>query len=128
MSARTTALTAALAALLSGLVFGVGLIVSGMANPAKVQGFLDLAGPWDPSLALVMAGAIGVGLVAATDGKPQRRVVAAAVDARERSVTVAADEHPRGGVAAALGRELAGPAPARRKCLRSYRSACCSRR
>jgi len=53
-----------LAALLSGLVFGLGLIVSGMANPAKVLGFLDLAGRWDPSLALVMAGAIAVGLVA----------------------------------------------------------------
>lgn len=52
------------ASLLAGLVFGLGLIVSGMANPAKVLGFLDLAGAWDPSLALVMAGAIGVGLVA----------------------------------------------------------------
>ena len=49
------------ASLLAGLVFGLGLIVSGMANPAKVQGFLDLAGKWDPSLALVMAGAIAVG-------------------------------------------------------------------
>ena len=53
-----------IAALLSGLVFGLGLIVSGMANPAKVLGFLDLAGPWDPSLAFVMGGAITVGLVA----------------------------------------------------------------
>ena len=44
--------------LLAGLVFGLGLIVSGMANPAKVLGFLDLTGNWDPSLALVMAGAI----------------------------------------------------------------------
>ena len=51
----------ALTALLAGLVFGLGLIVSGMANPAKVLGFLDLAGGWDPSLALVMAGAIAVG-------------------------------------------------------------------
>lgn len=51
-------------ALLAGLVFGLGLIVSGMANPAKVKGFLDLAGQWDPSLALVMAGAIGVGVLA----------------------------------------------------------------
>ena len=50
--------------LLAGLVFGLGLIVSGMANPAKVLGFLDLAGRWDPSLAFVMAGAIGVGVVA----------------------------------------------------------------
>ena len=53
-----------IAALLSGLVFGLGLIVSGMANPAKVLGFLDLAGLWDPSLAFVMGGAITVGLVA----------------------------------------------------------------
>ncbi len=49
-----------LTALLAGLVFGIGLIVSGMANPAKVLGFLDLAGAWDPSLALVMGGAIAV--------------------------------------------------------------------
>ena len=53
-----------IASLLAGLVFGLGLILSGMADPAKVLGFLDLAGPWDPSLALVMAGAIAVGLVA----------------------------------------------------------------
>lgn len=49
--------------LLAGLVFGLGLIVSGMTDPAKVLAFLDLAGAWDPSLALVMAGAIAVGLV-----------------------------------------------------------------
>ena len=53
-----------LTALLAGLVFGIGLVVSGMADPAKVLAFLDLAGPWDPSLALVMAGAIAVGLAA----------------------------------------------------------------
>jgi uncharacterized protein len=51
-------------AFIVGLVFGVGLIVSGMSNPAKVLGFLDLAGKWDPSLALVMAGAIAVGVAA----------------------------------------------------------------
>ncbi len=51
-------------ALLSGLVFGLGLIGSGMTNPAKVKGFLDLFGVWDPSLALVMGGAIAVGAVA----------------------------------------------------------------
>ena len=49
---------------LSGLVFGVGLIIAGMANPAKVLAFLDIAGQWDPSLALVMAGAIAVGVIA----------------------------------------------------------------
>jgi uncharacterized membrane protein YedE/YeeE len=53
-----------LMALFVGLVFGIGLIVSGMTNPAKVQGFLDLAGNWDPSLAFVMGGAILVGLIA----------------------------------------------------------------
>jgi uncharacterized membrane protein YedE/YeeE len=53
----------ALVALLSGLVFGFGLIASGMSDPAKVKGFLDLAGNWDPSLALVMAGAIGVAVL-----------------------------------------------------------------
>lgn len=42
---------------LSGLVFGLGLVISGMANPAKVLNFLDLAGSWDPSLAFVMGGA-----------------------------------------------------------------------
>jgi len=50
--------------LLAGAVFGLGLQVSGMANPAKVLGFLDLAGPWDPSLALVMAGAIAIASMA----------------------------------------------------------------
>ena len=50
--------------LLAGLVFGIGLIISGMTNPAKVLGFLDLAGLWDPSLALVMGGAIAVGVLA----------------------------------------------------------------
>ena len=51
-------------ALISGLVFGFGLILSGMANPAKVIGFLDLAGSWDPSLAFVMGGAIAIGFFA----------------------------------------------------------------
>jgi len=41
-----------------GLVFGIGLVISGMADPAKVQNFLDLAGRWDPSLAFVMGGAV----------------------------------------------------------------------
>jgi uncharacterized protein len=46
--------------LLAGLLFGVGLVVAGMTDPAKVIAFLDVTGRWDPSLALVMAGAIGV--------------------------------------------------------------------
>ena len=51
-------------AFIAGLVFGIGLILSGMSDPAKVIGFLDIAGRWDPSLAFVMAGAIAVGVFA----------------------------------------------------------------
>ncbi len=55
----------------AGVLFGLGLLLSGMADPAKVLGFLDLADAWDPSLALVMAGAIAVGAVgfAAANGR-----------------------------------------------------------
>jgi uncharacterized membrane protein YedE/YeeE len=53
---------ASLFAFVAGLVFGIGLIVAGMANPAKILGFLDISGKWDPSLALVIAGAVAVGL------------------------------------------------------------------
>ncbi len=53
-----------LIAFLVGLLFGVGLIFSGMTDPGKVIGFLDLAGAWDPSLALVMGGAVAVGVLA----------------------------------------------------------------
>ena len=55
---------ALLFAVIAGLIFGFGLIISGMGNPAKVLGFLDLAGKWDPSLAFVMGGAIAAGAVA----------------------------------------------------------------
>ena len=48
---------------LAGLLFGIGLILSGMGNPAKVQNFLDVFGHWDPSLAFVMAGAIAVAVL-----------------------------------------------------------------
>ncbi len=47
-------------AAIAGVLFGIGLLVSGMAVPAKVTGFLDVGGAWDPSLAFVMAGAIAV--------------------------------------------------------------------
>lgn len=55
-----------LIAVLSGLLFGIGLLASGMTDPAKVKGFLDLFGLWDPSVALVMGGAIAVGLIGFT--------------------------------------------------------------
>lgn len=48
----------ALIALISGALFGLGLIISDMVNPARVLGFLDVAGAWDPTLAFVMAGAM----------------------------------------------------------------------
>ena len=48
---------------LAGMLLGLGLILSGMANPAKVVGFLDVAGPWDPSLGLVMGGGLMIGSV-----------------------------------------------------------------
>lgn len=51
-------------AFISGLIFGIGLIVSGMSDPSRVIGFLDLAGSWNPSLAFVMGGAIPVTFIA----------------------------------------------------------------
>ncbi|MGH8387375.1 MAG: DUF6691 family protein [Pseudomonas sp.] len=52
-----------LSAFLAGLIFGLGLLLGGMANPAKVLAFLDVAGAWDPSLAMVMVGAIAVAVL-----------------------------------------------------------------
>jgi len=52
-----------------GLMFGVGLMASGMTDPGKVIGFLDLFGAWDPSLAMVMGGAVVVGFFAFTLAK-----------------------------------------------------------
>ena len=78
-------------ALFVGLLFGAGLILSGMVNPSKVQAFLDIAGAWDPSLAFVMAGAITVAAGAfpfvqkkslSLTGKPIRLPAATRVDRR----------------------------------------------
>ena len=57
----------------AGLLFGMGLLLSGMTNPAKVIGFLDLAGAWDPSLALVMVGAIATAVLPFTWAKARTR-------------------------------------------------------
>lgn len=59
-------------ALLSGLVFGLGLILSGMTDPAKVLSFLDVAGLWDPSLMFVMLGAISIGFFCLQSSKTAR--------------------------------------------------------
>ncbi len=82
---------AASISLVAGLVFGIGLLLSGMSSPAKVLGFLDLGGRWDPSLAFVMAGAIAVAAIAfaiakrmprSLSGAPMRMPAATAIDAR----------------------------------------------
>ena len=97
----------------SGLVFGLGLLLAGMTDPLKVKAFLDLAGAWDPSLALVMGGAIGLGVF-----------VFARATRRERAWTGAAMEIPSirtidrrlvlGGVLFGIGWGIAGfcPGPA----------------
>ncbi|UZE15535.1 YeeE/YedE family protein [Pseudomonas sp. B21-054] len=62
-----------LTAFIAGLLFGLGLLLAGMANPTKVLAFLDLTGAWDPSLALVMIGAIGVAIGPLTWARQQSR-------------------------------------------------------
>jgi uncharacterized protein len=64
-----------LTALLAGLVFGIGLIIAGMADPAIVLAFLDFSKPWNPSLALVMVGAIAVATLAFVWAKRRERSV-----------------------------------------------------
>lgn len=66
----------ALAAFVSGLVFGIGLLVAGMADPAKVMAFLDVAGRFDPSLLVVMASAIPVAAVAYAAARGRRATLA----------------------------------------------------
>lgn len=77
--------------LFAGLIFGIGLLVSGMADPGKVLGFLDVAGHWDPSLAFVMGGAVAVGMLAfgiarrrtvSLLGEPVRMPASRAIDRR----------------------------------------------
>jgi uncharacterized protein len=73
LEADVANLVAPVIALLAGLAFGLGLMVSGMANPSKVLGFLDLLGRWDPSLAFVMVGAVAVSSVAFFVAKRRNR-------------------------------------------------------
>jgi uncharacterized protein len=100
-------------ALLAGAVFGIGLIVSGMADPAKVLGFLDLAGNWNPSLAFVMGGAILVGVVAFTFAR-KRTVSLLGLQMRMPTATQVDRRLVGGGLLFGIGWGIAGfcPGPA----------------
>jgi uncharacterized membrane protein YedE/YeeE len=60
---------------LIGLLFGLGLLISGMTDPGKVIGFLDVAGAWDPSLAFVMGGALAVSAIAFAVARQRERTL-----------------------------------------------------
>jgi uncharacterized membrane protein YedE/YeeE len=62
MSSEADVMPTVIASLVCGLVFGFGLLISGMTDPLKVLGFLDVFGRWDPTLAFVMVGAVGISL------------------------------------------------------------------
>jgi uncharacterized membrane protein YedE/YeeE len=96
-------------AFLSGLLFGAGLLLSGMANPAKVLGFLDVTGAWDPSLAIVMAAAVPV---AAIGFAWQRRLQAQPWHPFARDAIAAIDRRLLAGAALfGIGWGLAGYCP-----------------
>ncbi|MFC5478413.1 YeeE/YedE family protein [Massilia suwonensis] len=97
-------------ALMVGLLFGIGLIVSGMTDPAKVIGFLDLAGSWDPSLGFVMGGAILVGIFAFGVARKRKRSLLGA-PMRLPTATVIDRRLVLGSLAFGAGWGLAGYCP-----------------
>ncbi len=102
-----------LLAFVAGLVFGLGLLLSGMADPAKVLGFLDLAGAWNPSLVFVMVGAIAIAALAFALAR--RRATALLGDAMQWPAATAIDRRLlAGALLFGVGWGLAGfcPGPA----------------
>lgn len=96
--------------LLAGLLFGIGLIVSGMADPGKVISFLDITRAWDPSLAFVMGGAISVGFFAFRMAKKRNRPVC--VEKMHLPTATQVDKRLiGGGVLFGIGWGLAGICP-----------------
>lgn len=101
---------AALFAFISGVVFGLGLLLSGMTEPSKVKGFLDIAGAWDPSLAFVMGGAIAVAVL--PFGMARRRTHAWSGEAIDLPSNTRVDRRlVAGGLIFGLGWGLAGYCP-----------------
>jgi hypothetical protein len=100
----------AVSAFVAGLLFGAGLIVSGMTDPSKIIGFLDVAGAWDPSLAFVMGGAILVGFAAF---RFARRRAASFLGGAMRLPTARSVDRPLilGSLAFGVGWGLAGYCP-----------------
>ncbi|MEB0137610.1 MULTISPECIES: YeeE/YedE family protein [unclassified Undibacterium] len=99
-----------ISALIAGIIFGIGLILSGMTNPAKVIGFLDLTGRWDPSLAFVMGGAILVGLFASRWAAGRRQSLTGEV-MRVPTATQIDRRLVLGGLSFGIGWGLAGYCP-----------------
>ena len=99
-----------LIALLAGLLFGLGLTVSGMIDPAKVLGFLDVAGDWDPSLAFIMAGAIPVAAIGFALGRRRAAPFAATTFAAPTKTAIDA-RLLAGAVTFGIGWGLAGYCP-----------------
>lgn len=97
-------------ALTSGLLFGLGLIAGGMTDPAKVKGFLDLFGAWDPSLALVMGGAIAVAAVGFAAARQRARSWSGTVIEIPRSTRIDG-RLLGGGVLFGIGWGIAGLCP-----------------